>query len=994
MARQDFELFFKIRDGFTAGLRAISDAFDAIGKKLVFLNQGAELISKAFEVIKSGFGFGKLISEAGSFEAALKRVQAVTGATTEDLDALKKSAEEASLDFGIPVEQAAAALEGLARNGLSAADAANALGPALELAAAGAKTADEATSLLGDTMNQFGLEAKDAAEIANVFATVAIKSGVGIDQLGEAFKAVAPAARLAGLSFKDTAALVGAFAKEGITGGQAAKALAGFLDQLSQPTSKLRIELARLGDNTGDFNKALKALAAGGADADRIFADLGPKLGPALARLVAQGTGSIQELRAALDNTEGATKRLADQIDSGFDASFKKFEQSVAALGRAIGEPILKPLTDALEDARKALNEFAKTPEFDQFKDQLAAIFTEAAANVRAFLREFDLKGATAETLAFLTNAGKNLREFGQIAGTVAAGVKVAFEAVRAAFDLLDAAVSLVVASIASQAAALSAPMALLSENAEKAHDVLENIARTAAGRVWPALVGAADAASKAGAAIGDAGSASAAAAPKIESVATAAKAVKTANDEAANSTHTFKLANETLAKQQDELREAYLGVVPIIKGIGQANTEAAESIDHLTEAERRHNDELQRAQDALAAAQREYNALAQAAVAAGEKIPEATQALKDAEAAMRALVPAAKESAEETKRLNDAFAQLGIKSQKELNDAAKTATDNFEAIRAAAERGTRGIEDVRRAFEASARAQLAAVADSDEAARQQVEAQLRVQGASIGATKALESLGLASRDSAAGLDRVAGSGRGAAQAIDQVGSAAQSAVSSTDDFRASLHAVNDGSGKVTGALTQMGLVIGDVSEQFLKAATAANHFVATDPGEFTRQLNRVTDEYERQRKSLNQQLQTMREQAAATDAVSQQVEKLRHAYGLLGDQQLRQLAELQVQQARAAEQERARVIEEQRRLQEQQREAAEAEERATIARRGGGGGASGAGISAGPQNPRANAPTNGPQFHITINGATAADEQALARKLVQEIKRQRLLTS
>src|SRR5689334_15142853 len=119
MARQDFELFFKLRDGFTSGLQKAGDAVKDFGSKLLAITGIGAAVSAAIAAISTGLGFKLIIGEAADLEAVLKRVQSVTGGTAEDLLALRTAAESAAAGFGVPIEGAAAALESLARNGLN-----------------------------------------------------------------------------------------------------------------------------------------------------------------------------------------------------------------------------------------------------------------------------------------------------------------------------------------------------------------------------------------------------------------------------------------------------------------------------------------------------------------------------------------------------------------------------------------------------------------------------------------------------------------------------------------------------------------------------------------------------------------------------------------------------------------------------------------------------------------------------------------------------------
>ena len=73
--------------------------------------------------------FGSAVKSAADFEAAMSRVEAATGASGKELQALQKAASDAGANTQFTASQAANALENLAKAGLNSTQSVQALNP-------------------------------------------------------------------------------------------------------------------------------------------------------------------------------------------------------------------------------------------------------------------------------------------------------------------------------------------------------------------------------------------------------------------------------------------------------------------------------------------------------------------------------------------------------------------------------------------------------------------------------------------------------------------------------------------------------------------------------------------------------------------------------------------------------------------------------------------------------------------------------------------------
>ena len=106
------------------------------------------------------------VNSAAEFEAAMSRVKAATGATADEMLALKKAAEDAGASSSYNAVESANALENLAKAGLSAKDAIATLPAVLALAQAGDVGLADSADYISKAIQGMGLEFAQAGRVA------------------------------------------------------------------------------------------------------------------------------------------------------------------------------------------------------------------------------------------------------------------------------------------------------------------------------------------------------------------------------------------------------------------------------------------------------------------------------------------------------------------------------------------------------------------------------------------------------------------------------------------------------------------------------------------------------------------------------------------------------------------------------------------------------------------------------------------------------------
>lgn len=110
--------------------------------------------------------FSEAVSGAADFEAQLSTVKAVSGASAEEMEALRAAAEKMGAETKYNATEAAQALENLARAGLKSSEAIEALPSVLALAQGNGLELADAASYITQTASGMGLAMSDAARVA------------------------------------------------------------------------------------------------------------------------------------------------------------------------------------------------------------------------------------------------------------------------------------------------------------------------------------------------------------------------------------------------------------------------------------------------------------------------------------------------------------------------------------------------------------------------------------------------------------------------------------------------------------------------------------------------------------------------------------------------------------------------------------------------------------------------------------------------------------
>lgn len=170
-------------------------------------------------------GYMACVSAAGDFEESMSTVEALSGASSAELESLASMAKELGATTKFTAKESADAMTYMAMAGWDANDMLSGMDGVLQLAAASGEDLAMVSDIVTDNLSAFGLTAADTAHFSDVLAAAATSSNTNVSIMGETFKQSASVAGALGFSIEDVAVAVGLMANSGVKGSVAGTAL-------------------------------------------------------------------------------------------------------------------------------------------------------------------------------------------------------------------------------------------------------------------------------------------------------------------------------------------------------------------------------------------------------------------------------------------------------------------------------------------------------------------------------------------------------------------------------------------------------------------------------------------------------------------------------------------------------------------------------------------------------------------------------------------------
>lgn len=314
--------------------------------------------SMAFGVMAAA-GVTLAVSKWADFDQAMSQVQAATGEGETAMSKLSDAALEAGARTVFSAEEAANAIEELAKAGVSTADIlSGGLDGALDLAAAGGLGVADAAGIAATALKTFNLEGKDMAHVADLLAAGAGKAMGDVTDLSAALNQSAMVANATGLSIEETTAGLAAFASQGLLGSDAGTSFKTMLMSLSGPSGKAKEEMDRLGISAFDASGNFVGLAEFAGTLEKALAGMSKEQQQATLKTIF-GADAIRAATVLYSEGEEGISGWIDAVnDQGYAAEqaatrLDNLKGDIEALGGALDTALIKTGSGANDALRE-----------------------------------------------------------------------------------------------------------------------------------------------------------------------------------------------------------------------------------------------------------------------------------------------------------------------------------------------------------------------------------------------------------------------------------------------------------------------------------------------------------------------------------------------------------------------------------------------------------------------------------------------------------------
>jgi len=405
----------------TKGILAAS----AIQRTFSLMAQGAQSVVSEFIAFDDS-----IFSAAAKFsdlDLATKKGQ-------KGLDDLRKAARRVGSETQFQASAAAKALDFLALAGFNSAQAMASLKDLADFAtAANMDDFGRVVDIATDSLGAFGLATKDTIQlqknltrVSDVFAKTQASSNTTVEALFEAVGKGAAVLSNTGASLETFSALSGVLANSTLKAGEAGTQLRNIMLALADPNKKAAAGLRKLSTTTKDSKNNFRDMIdilddlgkgvskLGSAERTKVLTRIfGRRTVTGVSLLLKAGTKQLKQFRKELENSNGASKKMAEIMRLGLGKRIKALTSAATELGFKILDAFKEKGVGGIESLTKAIRDFDVDPiiegikgTVDTFKDLftiMKSVLVITSPLIASMVAYKVIVFATALKMAFLT---------------------------------------------------------------------------------------------------------------------------------------------------------------------------------------------------------------------------------------------------------------------------------------------------------------------------------------------------------------------------------------------------------------------------------------------------------------------------------------------------------------------------------------------------------------------------------------------------------------
>ena len=347
-------------------ISATGTKFQEVGGKIESVGKSLLPMSAAV----TGIGVAGL-KVATDFEKAMSGVQAITGATGEEFEKLRETAIDLGATTAFSSGEVAEAMTEMAKAGWSTTQIIDGMAGVLDATAASGESLGTVATIVADAITGFGLSAKDSARVADLMTQAANSGTIGVSDLGESYKYVAPLAQSMGLSIEDVTTALSAMSMAGIKGSQAGTSLRTVLANMTKPSSTVAEAMDELNLSITNSDGSFKSLDEiittmrtsfnGLTDDQKAYyatALAGKEGMSGLISLLNLTQEEYDALTASMNNCSGVAGETAAVMQDNLQSKVEQLGGALESLAIKLSEYVLPFLTGLVEKITAAVDAF------------------------------------------------------------------------------------------------------------------------------------------------------------------------------------------------------------------------------------------------------------------------------------------------------------------------------------------------------------------------------------------------------------------------------------------------------------------------------------------------------------------------------------------------------------------------------------------------------------------------------------------------------------
>lgn len=424
MGREVNEAAEDMEDGADSASR-VGESFDTLSSILI-TSGVAEGIRKVAAALK------ECVDVSADFHYTMATVQAVSGATTDEMGKLEAQAKDYASTTVFMAQDVANAYQVMGQAGWTVDEMLDSMAGTMSLASASSEDLGDTTNIVVDAMTAFGYGADQAGHFADVLARASADTNTSVALLGNSFQACATTAGGMGYSIDDVAVALGIMANNGLKAEMSGTALTTALTRMSGANETANGAMEDLGltmfDTSGkakplgQFLGELRDSFAGMTEEQKInnaYMLAGQRGMKGLLAIVNASDEDWNNLTESIANCSGAAENMSNiQLDT-YTGQVKLLESATEGLEIAVGDKLTPALGELAEGFTKALNGLTG---FVNNNEEAVPVITGVVAALATFTTGITVATTAVKVFQLVTSTfGAAMGPVGLIIGGVSA---------------------------------------------------------------------------------------------------------------------------------------------------------------------------------------------------------------------------------------------------------------------------------------------------------------------------------------------------------------------------------------------------------------------------------------------------------------------------------------------------------------------------------------------------------------------------------------------